>query len=106
MVEYCVGDMNRNSVLLGRAGRTGPGLCIRLYSEADFDTFQPYSTPELQRVSLGAVVLQMASMGLQDARKFPFLQSPTDAAISSAVTLLEEHGALDRKVIGEVNSRQ
>ena len=82
----------------GRAGRTGPGLCIRLYSEKDFDSFQPYSTPELQRVSLDAVVLQMASMGLQDPRKFPFLEAPAESAIVSAVTLLEEHGALDRQV--------
>ncbi|XP_075241329.1 putative ATP-dependent RNA helicase DHX34 isoform X2 [Convolutriloba macropyga] len=88
----------------GRAGRTGPGLCIRLYSEVDFDSFQPYSTPELQRVSLDAVILQMASMGLQDARRFPFLEAPAESAISSAVTLLEEHGALDRKSKGQITA--
>ena len=79
----------------GRAGRTGPGLCIRLYSEEDFESFQPYTTPELQRVSLDAVVLQMAAMGVNDPKIFPFLEPPSENAINSAVTLLQEHGALE-----------
>lgn len=53
----------------GRAGRTGPGVCFRLYSEQDYVTFQDYSTPEIRRVPLDALMLQMISMGLKDPRK-------------------------------------
>ena len=61
------------------AGRTGPGICYRLYSQADYESLQPYSTPEIQRVPLDSLVLQMASLGLEDLRRyhcdcfFPFL---------------------------------
>ena len=54
-------------------GRTGPGVCYRLYDEADYNDFQDYSTPELQRVPLDSLILQMISMGLPDARKSVFL---------------------------------
>jgi HrpA-like RNA helicase len=53
----------------GRAGRTGPGVCYRLYSEHDYISFQEYSTPEIRRVPLDALMLQMISMGLKDPRK-------------------------------------
>jgi HrpA-like RNA helicase len=53
----------------GRAGRTGPGVCFRLYSEHDYLTFQEYSTPEIRRVPLDSLILQMISMGLKDPRK-------------------------------------
>lgn len=48
----------------GRAGRTGPGVCYRLYAKADYDAFPPYPVPEIQRVALDALVLQvMGVMG-------------------------------------------
>ena len=50
-------------------GRTGPGVCYRLYEESDFHAFQEYSTPEIQRVPLDSLVLQMIALGLPDARK-------------------------------------
>ncbi len=53
----------------GRAGRTGPGVCYRLYNESDYLTFQEYSTPEIRRVPLDSLMLQMISMGLKDPRK-------------------------------------
>lgn len=43
----------------GRAGRTGPGVCYRLYAESDYDAFSPYPVPEIQRVALDALVLQV-----------------------------------------------
>lgn len=54
----------------GRAGRTGPGVCYRLYAESDYDAFAPYPVPEIQRVALDALVLQVGHVGV-----FP-LQSP------------------------------
>lgn len=43
----------------GRAGRTGPGVCFRLYAESDYDAFAPYAVPEIRRVALDALVLQV-----------------------------------------------
>lgn len=57
-------------ILYFSTGRTGPGYCYRLYDESDYDEFQDYSTPEIQRVPLDSLVLQMISMGLPDARKY------------------------------------
>ncbi|CAF0816955.1 unnamed protein product [Adineta ricciae] len=78
----------------GRAGRTGPGVCFRLYSEQDYLTFQEYSTPEIRRVPLDSLMLQMISMGLKDPRKFPFVEPPDMVAIDSALLRLQEQAAL------------
>lgn len=78
----------------GRAGRTGPGVCFRLYSEQDYVTFQDYSTPEIRRVPLDALMLQMISMGLKDPRKFPFVEPPDMTSIDSALLRLQEQAAL------------
>ncbi|CAF3255377.1 unnamed protein product [Rotaria socialis] len=78
----------------GRAGRTGPGVCFRLYSEQDYITFQEYSTPEIRRVPLDSLLLQMISMGLKDPRKFPFVEAPDMTAIDSALLRLQEQAAL------------
>lgn len=43
----------------GRAGRTGPGVCYRLYAESDYEAFSPYPIPEIHRVALGMLVLQV-----------------------------------------------
>ena len=51
------------------AGRTGPGVCFRLYSEADYAQFSEFTTPEIKRVPLSALILQMISMGLKDVRR-------------------------------------
>ncbi|XP_060113800.1 probable ATP-dependent RNA helicase DHX34 [Heteronotia binoei] len=79
----------------GRAGRTGPGVCYRLYSQADYEAFAAYSVPEIQRVALDALVLQMKSMGLGDPRAFPFLEPPPAASLETAVAYLKHQGALD-----------
>lgn len=53
----------------GRAGRTGPGSCFRLYSENDYNEFKEFTTPEIKRVPLNSLLLHMISMGLKDVRK-------------------------------------
>ncbi|XP_011163532.1 probable ATP-dependent RNA helicase DHX34 [Solenopsis invicta] len=78
----------------GRAGRTGPGVCYRIYSEEEYKTLEKYSTPELQRVPLDSSLLQMIAMGLPDARKFPFIESPPANSIENAILSLKDHGAL------------
>uniref|UniRef100_A0A8C0AVS4 Helicase C-terminal domain-containing protein n=1 Tax=Buteo japonicus TaxID=224669 RepID=A0A8C0AVS4_9AVES len=79
----------------GRAGRTGPGVCYRLYAESDYDAFSPYPVPEIQRVALDALVLQLKSMGLGDPRTFPFLEPPPSSSLEMAVRYLKDQGALD-----------
>ncbi|NXX76424.1 DHX34 helicase, partial [Urocolius indicus] len=79
----------------GRAGRTGPGVCYRLYAESDYDAFAPYPVPEIQRVALDSLVLQLKSMGLGDPRTFPFLEPPPSSSLETAVRYLKDQGALD-----------
>ncbi|KAI6050325.1 probable ATP-dependent RNA helicase DHX34 [Marmota monax] len=79
----------------GRAGRTGPGVCFRLYAESDYDGFAPYPVPEIRRVALDALVLQMKSMGVGDPRTFPFIEPPPPASLETAILYLRDQGALD-----------
>lgn len=53
----------------GRAGRTGPGVCFRMYAESDYDSFSEYSTAEIQRVPLDSLVLQITALNLGNVRK-------------------------------------
>ena len=79
----------------GRCGRLGPGVCIRLYTEEDFDSRPEFTEPEIQRTSLASVILQMAAIGLGDIQTFPFLDPPDTRQIRDGIQLLEELGALD-----------
>lgn len=78
----------------GRCGRLAPGVCYRLYDEADFQSQPEYTDPEIRRTNLAAVVLQMRAFGLGDIETFPFLDPPEPRAVRDALTLLTELGAL------------
>lgn len=77
----------------GRCGRLGPGVCIRLYAEDDFNTRPEFTDPEIQRTGLASVMLQMAALDLGDIESFPFLDPPDSRSIRDGVALLEEVGA-------------
>jgi ATP-dependent helicase HrpA len=79
----------------GRAGRVQDGICIRLYSEEDFNARPAFTQPEIQRANLAEVILRMKAFRLGDIETFPFVQPPTPAAIASGYALLQELGALD-----------
>lgn len=79
----------------GRSGRTAPGVCIRLYSEEDFESRPRYTDPEILRTNLAAVILQMAALNLGDIETFPFLDPPDRRSIRDGVALLQELGAFD-----------
>ncbi|XP_041476446.1 probable ATP-dependent RNA helicase DHX34 isoform X3 [Lytechinus variegatus] len=81
----------------GRAGRTGPGVCFRLYAKSDYDAFQAYSTPEIQRVPLDSLLLQMVALGLKNPREFPFIEAPPASSIENSTMFLKEQGALSEK---------
>jgi len=80
----------------GRCGRVGPGLCLRLYSAADFQLRPAFTDPEILRTSLAAVILQMAELGLGDPRHFPFIDAPDPRLIRDGYRMLEELQAVDR----------
>ncbi|MGB7818501.1 MAG: ATP-dependent RNA helicase HrpA, partial [Ornithinibacter sp.] len=77
----------------GRCGRVAPGVCIRLYSEEDFEARAEFTEPEVQRTSLAAVILQMTSLGLGDIARFPFVDAPDPRQVADGIRLLEELGA-------------
>src|SRR6202042_100081 len=77
----------------GRCGRTADGICIRLYSEADFEARPAFTEPEILRTNLASVILQMAAIGLGDVPKFPFIDPPDARNITDGLTLLAELNA-------------
>jgi len=83
----------------GRCGRVAPGICFRLYSEADFLGRPEYTDPEILRTNLAAVILQMSALGLGEVQKFPFLDAPDNRLVSDGFRVLEELGAVDGRRI-------
>ncbi|MFB6789072.1 ATP-dependent RNA helicase HrpA [Streptomyces olivaceus] len=79
----------------GRCGRTSDGICVRLYSEDDFDARPEFTDAEILRTNLASVILQMTAAGLGDIEKFPFIDPPDHRNIRDGVQLLQELGALD-----------
>jgi len=82
----------------GRCGRTADGICIRLYSEEDFESRPEFTAPEILRTNLASVILQMATLGLGDVASFPFIDPPDHRNVRDGVQLLEELGAFDPSV--------
>ncbi|MGB7364819.1 MAG: ATP-dependent RNA helicase HrpA [Rhodococcus sp. (in: high G+C Gram-positive bacteria)] len=79
----------------GRCGRVADGICIRLYSEDDFDARPKYTDPEILRTNLASVILQMASLGLGRIDAFPFVEAPDPRSVRDGLGLLDELGALE-----------
>jgi ATP-dependent helicase HrpA len=82
---------------MGRCGRLGYGLCIRLYSELDFAARAEFTEPEILRTNLAALLLRLAADDLGAAEEFPFLDAPDARARADGYRLLEELGAIDAK---------
>jgi len=80
----------------GRCGRVSDGLCIRLYAEDEFNLWEEYTTPEIQRTSLASVILQMAVLKLANISHFPFISPPEKKYINDGYRLLQEIEALDK----------
>ena len=82
----------------GRAGRTGPGKCYRLYTESAFkNEMLPTSVPEIQRTNLAMTVLTMKAMGINDLINFDFMDAPPPATLVTALEQLYNLGALDEE---------
>ena len=86
----------------GRCGRLADGICIRLYSEEDYESSPEFTEPEILRTSLASVILQMTALGLGDIAAFPFVDPPDPRQIADGVRLLEELQAFEpRTAAGE-----
>lgn len=78
----------------GRAGRTGPGQCFRLYARDVFNAMMPETVPEIQRSNLGSTVLLLKELGVEDVLNFDFFESPGVENLSEALVMLYALGAL------------
>ena len=91
----------------GRAGRTAPGVCVRLWSRPEHDERAPQELPEIKRLDLAEVVLTLKAAGVGDLRKFRWLEKPDEISLTHAEELLLDLGALksvaavcDRREVG------
>ena len=90
----------------GRCGRVGPGVCIRLYDEVDFESRPAFTEPEIQRASLIGVLLEMLALKLGEPEDFPFVDAPPKRLIAEAWNTLIELGAIDgNRQLTEVGRR-
>jgi ATP-dependent helicase HrpA len=78
----------------GRCGRLADGVCIRLYTEADYAARPEFTDPEILRTNLASVILQMAALDLGEMADFPFVDPPDSRSVADGVRLLEELGAI------------
>ncbi|AOY58225.1 ATP-dependent helicase [Desulfococcus multivorans] len=86
---------------MGRCGRVANGICIRLYSETDYENRPRFTPAEILRSNLAEVILRMISLRLGDVADFPFIDRPADKNIQDGFNLLYELGAIFRKRLGK-----
>jgi ATP-dependent helicase HrpA len=79
----------------GRCGRVQDGICVRLYSESDYNERPRFTQPEIQRCNLAEVILRMTAAGWGEPEDFPFIDPPLPGSIQAGRQLLEELGAID-----------
>ncbi|MCE7973615.1 MAG: ATP-dependent RNA helicase HrpA [Leptolyngbya sp. PLA1] len=78
----------------GRCGRIGPGVCVRLYAEEDYQARPRYTPPEIVRTNLASVILQMVALNLGEVEAFPFLEAPDSRLVKDGYDTLHELGAV------------
>jgi len=89
----------------GRAGRTGPGRCLRLYTEADFGSRPAFDIPELQRADLAEPLLALHGMGIGHPEALDWFEAPPATSLGAAETLLTRLGALEDGALSPVGRR-
>ena len=80
----------------GRAGRTAPGVCVRLWTEREHERRPPHDLPEVKRLDLAEVVLTLKAAGIDDIAQFPWLEKPDPKSLERAEALLADLGAVER----------
>jgi ATP-dependent helicase HrpB len=86
----------------GRAGRTRPGVCIRLWSEGGHRARPEQTDPEIRRVDLAGAVLQLMCLGEADVLRFPWLEPPPEATVARALELLRRLGAVGQRGVTDL----
>jgi len=79
----------------GRCGRVAPGICVRLYSQEDFESRPAFTEPEISRTGLAGVLLRLEALKLGPIDEFPFIDAPPKKAVADAYQLLHLLGAVD-----------
>lgn len=97
LLKVCIISQSSANQRAGRAGRTEPGKCYRLYSESDFQSMKMHPEPEIRKVHLGMAVLRILALGIIDVLGFDFVDAPSSEAINSAINNLIQLGAIIRK---------
>lgn len=82
---------------MGRSGRMANGVCIRLYSQQDFEQRANFTPAEILRSNLASVVLKMLRLGIKDINKFPFIDRPDKRLLNDGFKLLQNFGALTQQ---------
>lgn len=82
----------------GRCGRVGPGICIRLYDEDDYEEREAFTPPEIQRTNLASVILRTINLKLGRLDEFPFIDPPRPTTVREGYRTLEELQAIERTV--------
>ncbi|KHN69653.1 HrpA-like helicase [Ordospora colligata] len=95
--RYSIDFITKSSAAqrMGRAGRTGPGVCYRLYSGETYEKFYEFSVPQILRSPLDDVVLFILSLGIRNVNEFPFVSRPSIKCIDEAIMHLKSLGAVD-----------
>jgi HrpA-like RNA helicase len=83
----------------GRSGRECPGKCYRLFTEDAFEELDTLSVPEIQRVNMSQVILQLKELGVQSPLDFYYLSPPSELSIKNALEMLFLLGALDKVLL-------
>ncbi len=90
----------------GRAGRTGPGICYRLYSSDNFERREEFTTEEIYRTDLSEVILRMSDLGITDFENFDYISAPKKEAIIGGIQTLELLDAINKdRHLTEVGKR-
>ena len=91
----------------GRAGRTAPGVCVRLWTEREHAQRAPQELPEVKRLDLSEVVLTLKASGIDDVANFPWLEKPDAVGLVRAERLLADLGALagERRAITDLGRK-
>uniref|UniRef100_A0A7N0TIA9 RNA helicase n=1 Tax=Kalanchoe fedtschenkoi TaxID=63787 RepID=A0A7N0TIA9_KALFE len=97
VVKVCRISQSAANQRTGRAGRTEPGMCYRLYSKSDFDQMLCHQEPEICRVHLGIAVLRIIALGVKDIKSFDFVDAPSSESIEMAIRNLIHLGAVVEK---------
>nr|CAD1826314.1 unnamed protein product [Ananas comosus var. bracteatus] len=97
VLKVCRTSQSSANQRAGRAGRTEPGKCYRLYSQHDYQLMQTHQEPEIHKVHLGIACLRILALGIKDIQEFEFIDAPSPCAIDTAMQNLIRIGAVIRK---------